>query len=67
MGRRAVEVEVVLLRVLAVVAFAVGESEDSLLEDRVRAVPEREREAEKLTIVGDAGQAVLAPSVGARA
>src|SRR5262249_1307735 len=35
-------------------------------EDRVRAVPERQGEAEALSLVGDAGQAVLPPSVGAR-
>ena len=42
-GRRAVEVEVVLLDVLAVVPLAVGEAEQPLLEDRILAVPERER------------------------
>ena len=39
-GRRAVEVEVVLLHVLAVVAFAVGQAEEPLLEDRILAVPQ---------------------------
>ena len=67
MRRRAVEVEVVLLHVLAVIALAVGQAEQALLEDRVLAVPEREREAEPLLVVGDAGQAVLAPVIGARA
>src|SRR4029079_18720641 len=65
--RRAVEVEPVLLDVLAVVALAVREAEHPLLEDRVRAVPQGEREAEALALVGDAGDAVLAPAVGARA
>ena len=67
MGRRAVEVEVVLLDVLAVVALAVGQAEQAFLEDRVLAVPEGQGEAEPLLVVGDAGQAVLAPAVGARA
>ena len=66
-GRRRVEVEVVLLDVLAVVALAVGQAEQPLLEDRIAAVPEREREAEALAVVGEAGEAVLAPAVGARA
>ena len=65
--RRAVEVEVVLLDVLAVVALAVGQAEQPLLEDRVLAVPQGQREAEPLLVVGDAGQAVLAPAIGARA
>ena len=45
---RAVEVEVVLLDVLAVVALAVGEAEQPFLQDRILAVPQREREAEDL-------------------
>jgi len=39
-GRRRVEVEVVLLDVLAVVPLAVGEAEQALLEDRIALVPE---------------------------
>ena len=39
MGRCAVEIEVVLLDVLPMVAFAVGQAEEPLLEDRVLAVP----------------------------
>ena len=38
-GRRGVEVEVVLLHVLAVIALGVREPEGPLLEDRIRAVP----------------------------
>lgn len=64
---RAVEVEVVLLDVLAVVSLGVGEAEHPLLEDRVAAVPQREREAQPLLVVADARDAVLAPAVGARA
>ena len=40
MGRRAVEVEVILFDVLAVVAFAVGQPEEAFLEYRVFAVPQ---------------------------
>ena len=66
-GRRAVEVEVVLLYVLAVVPFTVREPEDALLENGVLAVPEGQGEAEPLPVVGDAGEAVLAPAIGPRA
>src|SRR6185369_1539750 len=52
---------------LAVVALAVGDAEEAFLQDRIRAVPEREREAENLLVVRDPGQTVLAPSIGARA
>src|SRR5262249_28482593 len=66
-GRRAIEVEVDLLHILAVIAFVVGEAEEPLLQDRVAPVPERECEAETLLAVGNAGDPVLAPAIGARA
>src|SRR5688500_2675150 len=67
MRRRRIEVEVVLLDVLAVIPFAVRQTEQPFLQDRVLAVPERQRKAQLLLVIGDAGQAVLAPAVGARA
>src|SRR6185437_7741415 len=66
MCRRIVEVEVVLLHILAVIAFGIGETEQALLEDRVLAVPQSDGEAEELAVVGDAGNAILAPAIGAR-
>ena len=67
MGGRAVEVEVILLHILTVVALAVGEAEEPFLENRILAVPESQRKAEALFVIGNAGDAVLAPAVGARA
>ena len=64
--REVVDVEVVLLDVLAVVALGVRQAEQPLLEDRVAPVPQREREAQPLLVVADPGDAVLAPAVGAR-
>src|SRR5215467_6006551 len=66
MRGRAVEVEVVLLDVLAVVALGVREPEHALLEHRVAPVPEGEREAQLLLVVADAGDPVLTPAIGAR-
>ena len=66
MGRRGIQVEVVLLEVLAVIALAVGQPERALFEDGVLPIPECEGKAEPLPVVGDAGQAVLAPVVRAR-
>ena len=66
-GRDVVDVEVVLLDVLAVVALGVGQAEQPLLEDRVPLVPQRQRQAQPLLVVADPGQAVLAPPVGPRA
>src|SRR4029077_16984758 len=62
-----VEVPVALLDVLAVVALAAGEPKETLLEDRIASVPQCQRQAEPLRGVGDAGDPVLAPAVGARA
>ena len=66
-GRRGVLVEVVLLDVLAVVALSVRQPEQALLENRVAAVPESEREAQDLSVVRVPGDPVLARAVRARA
>ncbi len=42
MRRRAIEIPVELLHVLAVIALLVGEAEHALLEDRIATVPQRE-------------------------
>ena len=63
-GRRAVEVEVVLLDIFAVIAFAVGQSKQPFLQNWILAVPECERKAKRLVVVGDPGQAVLTPAIG---
>ena len=64
MRRRAVEIEVILLDIFAVVAFTVGQAEQALLDDRVIAVPQGKREAKLLTVIGNAGDPVLAPAIG---
>src|SRR5271165_6475686 len=67
MGRRAVEVKVVFFDILAVVALAVGQAEQPLLQYRVLAVPQGEGETQPLVVVAKTGEAVLTPVVGARA
>ncbi len=67
MGRRAVEVEVVFLDVLAVVPFAVGQAEEPFLENRVLPVPQGQREAQVHLLIGNAGQPVFAPAISAGA
>ncbi len=62
-GRRAVEVEVVLLDVLAVIALGAGQAEQAFLEDRVASVPQRDGEADDLVTVADAREPVLVPAV----
>jgi hypothetical protein len=65
-GRGGVEVEVVLLHVLAMIAFAVREAKEALLENGVLAVPHGQGQAQQLLIVGEACDPVLSPPVGAR-
>ena len=48
------------------VAFAIGQAEQPLLEDRVLAVPQGQSKAEPLLIVGNAGEAILTPMRCAR-
>ena len=59
-----VEVEVVLLHVLAVVSLAGHHAVEAFLEERILLVPEGEGEAEHLIPVADAGESVLTPTVG---
>jgi hypothetical protein len=66
MGRRAIEVKVIFLDVLAMVALAVGQAEKAFLHNRVFAVPSRHREAQQLLIVRYSGEPVLAPAIDAR-
>ena len=53
-----IEIEVVLLHVLAMVSLGAGQAEHPLLQERVTPVPEGEGEAEVLVAVADAGDAV---------
>ena len=62
MRRRAVEVEVVFLDVLAVIALAVGQAEQAFLEDRVLSIPQGQGEAQPLLVVGNARPARPRPS-----
>src|SRR5262245_6731181 len=66
MRRGVVEVVVALLDVLAVIAFVVGQAKQPLLQDRIATVPQRQGEAEPQAVIGNAGDAVLAPPVRAR-
>ena len=65
--RCGVQIEVVLLHILAVVAFVAGQPEQALLENCVAAIPQRQRKADALVAVGDTADAVFAPAIRARA
>ena len=65
--RSAVDVEVVLLDILAMVALAVSEPEQALLQDGIPLVPQREGKAQPLLVIADSSQSVFAPAVRAGA
>src|SRR5262245_23353240 len=67
MGRRAVDIEVILLDILAMVAFIIGQAKQTFLEDRVLAVPQGQGQAKLLLIIRNTGQAIFPPAVGAGA
>ena len=65
-GRRGIEVEVVLLHILPVIALAIGQAEQSFLEDRVLLIPQGNSNALPLFVIAKTSETVLAPMVGAR-
>ena len=50
-----VEVEVVLLDILAMVPLTIGEPKKAFLDDRISSIKECERKAQSLLLVGEAG------------
>ncbi len=62
---RAIEIEVVLLHVLAVVALVAAQAEQAFFEDRITTIPERDGKADALVPIADPGQTVFVPSIGA--
>src|SRR4030095_4318999 len=64
--RRAVEVKIILLDVLAMVCLAVGEAEQALFQNRIALFPQRQRKAQPLFVVADSSQPVLTPPVSSR-
>ena len=61
-----VNVEGVLLDVFGMVPLIAGQAEEPLFENRVPAVPQRDRETQRLLVVADARDPVFAPAVSAR-
>jgi hypothetical protein len=63
MRRRAVEIKVQLLHILAMIALLVREAEEPFLDDRVTPVPQCERHTPVKRVVAESGDAVLAPAI----
>src|SRR5229473_5644812 len=61
-----VEVEIIFLNVFAVIALISGQAEESLFEDGIAAIPQRQPETDHLMAVADSAEAVLSPAIRAR-
>ncbi len=67
MGRGVVQVIVDFLDIFTMVAFGVGQSEQTLFQNGVTAIPQSDGKADMLVAIADAGQAVLVPSINTTA
>src|SRR5947207_1189639 len=67
MRRGRIKVVIDLLHIFAVVALAVGQAEQALLENGIAAIPQSDSKAQLLLVIAETGNAVLAPAVGAAA
>jgi len=67
MRGRAVEIEVVLFDILAVIPFASRQPKQALFQDRIMFIPESDGEAEVLVAVANSSNAIFIPAVGAGA
>src|SRR4249920_1611928 len=65
MRRRIVQIEVIFLYILTVVALAVREPEQTLLKNRVPAIPHGHAKAQQLLVIADTGNTIFTPAVGA--
>ena len=59
-----IEIKITLLHIFSVISFRSGQTEKSLFENLVLAIPEREREAQATFSIRDSQQPVFAPSIG---
>src|ERR1700756_2548731 len=62
----AVKIEVVFLDVLAVVAFTIRQTEETLLKDWIPPIPKSDGEAELLLVIGNSSQTIFSPAVSPR-
>src|SRR5581483_7059090 len=61
MRGRAVEIEVILFYVLAMISFVAREAKEPLLQNRIALIPQRK--AHSLPAIADAGETVLIPAI----
>ena len=64
-GRSGIEIEVAFLDVFAVIPFAIRQTKQPFFENRIMAVPKRQRKAKPALAVGNAEQPIFAPAISA--
>src|SRR5579863_8644478 len=65
--RQSIQIVVELLDVFAVISFSVRETEKTLLQEGIAAVPKSDAHANSELVVGVSGKSVFAPTIGATA
>ena len=63
MGGGGIEIVIELFAILAMIALAIGQAKQALLENRIAFVPEGKRKAKSLVMISESGDAILAPSI----
>lgn len=66
MRGRIISIPVELLDILTMVALRISNAKETLLEDRVFAIPQRQRECQTTVRVRDACNAVFTPAISPR-
>ena len=66
-GWRRIKIEIVFLHIFAVVPLAIAQPKQTFFKNRIVSVPQCQREAQTLAVIGNAGEAIFAPAVSPRA
>src|SRR5262245_23797994 len=66
MRRRGIQIVVAFLAVFAVIPFVPRETKQTFFQDRIAAVPHRDRKTDALMPIRNAGDAVLVPEISFR-
>src|SRR5215217_8243448 len=64
MARQPIEIPPILLHILAMISLRTGKAEHALLQDRINAIPQRQRETQIMMNIGQTGHTVFIPAVG---
>src|ERR1035438_1251047 len=66
MRRRRIQIKIILLHVFAVIALISRQPEQTLFQNGIAPIPQRQREADALVPVAYPAESVFTPAIGAR-